>query len=152
VDAYDPETYRKIRRGGELSKITDACRYLRARKRDYPDLRVEVNNVLFRKIFQDQERFVAFWQGLVDAVNFNAEYYDTFHFRNTFIDPGKRVDCHLQLYLLPTGQMAPCARQVSKHVRHPRQSPRQSLPELSVVDSVEERQGRQLALLQDGRD
>lgn len=108
VDAYDPETYRKIRRGGELSKIVDACRYLHARKREYPDLRVEVNNVLFHKTFGDQDRFVAFWRGLVDAVNFNAEYYDTFRFRNTFFDRGERVDCHLQLYLLPTGQMAPC--------------------------------------------
>jgi hypothetical protein len=108
VDAYDPETYRKIRRGGELSKIVDACRYLRARRRDYPKLRVEVNNVLFHKTFPDQERFIAFWTGLVDAVNFNAEYYDSFRFRNTFIDPGERVDCHLQLYLLPTGHMSPC--------------------------------------------
>ena len=108
VDAFDPDTYRKIRRGGELSKITNACRYLRSRKRDYPDLRVEVNNVLFHKTFHDQDRFIAFWTGLVDAVNFNAEYYDTFRFRNTFVDPGERVDCHLQLYLLPTGQMAPC--------------------------------------------
>jgi hypothetical protein len=108
VDAYDPETYRKIRRGGELSKIVEACRYLRARRRDYPKLRVEVNNVLFRKTLPDEERFVAFWTGLVDAVNFNVEYYDTFRFRNTFTDPGERVDCHLQLYLLPTGQMAPC--------------------------------------------
>ena len=101
VDAYDAETYRKIRRGGELSKIVDACRYLRTRRRDYPRLRVEVNNVLFHKTFPDQQRFIAFWTGLVDAVNFNAEYYGTFHFRNTFFDPGERVDCHLQIYLLP---------------------------------------------------
>ena len=119
VDAYDPETYKKIRRGGELSKITAACRYLRTRKRDYPDLRVEVNNVLFHKTFHDQDRFIAFWTGLVDAVNFNAEYYDTFRFRNTFVDPGERVDCHLQLYLLPTGQMAPCcAVMVHQHTHN----------------------------------
>jgi len=119
VDAYDPATYRKIRRGGELSKITDACRYLRTRKRDYPDLRVEVNNVLFHKTFHEQDRFIAFWTGLVDAVNFNAEYYDTFRFRNTFFDPGERVDCHLQLYLLPTGQMAPCcAMMVHQHTHN----------------------------------
>lgn len=119
VDAYDPETYRKIRRGGELSKIVDACRYLRSRKREYPDLRVEVNNVLFYKTFPDQERFVALWRGLVDAVNFNAEYYDTFHFRNTFVERGERCHCHLQLYLLPTGQMAPCcAMMVHQHTHN----------------------------------
>jgi hypothetical protein len=108
VDAYDPDTYRKIRRRGELSKIVNACRYLRARKRDYPTLRVEITNTLFRNTFPAQERFIAFWTGMADAVNFNAEYYNTFHFRNTFMDPGERVDCHLQIYLLPTGQMAPC--------------------------------------------
>jgi len=119
VDAYDPDTYRKIRRGGELSKIVDACRYLRTCRKDYQELRVEVNNVLFHKTFPDQERFVAFWTGLVDAVNFNAEYYNTFRFRNTFIDPGDRVDCHLQIYLLPTGQMAPCcAMMVHQHTHN----------------------------------
>jgi hypothetical protein len=119
VDAYDPETYRKIRRGGELAKIVSACHYLRSRKKDYPELRVEVNNVLFRKTFGEQDRFVAFWRGLVDAVNFNAEYYNTFQFRNLFFDPGERVDCHLQLYLLPTGQMAPCcAVMVHQHTHN----------------------------------
>ena len=118
VDAYDPETYRKIRHGGELSRIVDACRYLHSRKREHPDLRVEVNNVLFHNTFPHQERFLAFWRGLVDAVNFNAEYYDTFHFRNLFFDPGERVDCHLQLYLLPSGHMTPCcALMVHQHTR-----------------------------------
>ena len=119
VDAYDPETYRKIRRGGELAKIVSACHYLRSRKKEHPELRVEVNNVLFRKTFGEQERFLAFWHGLVDAVNFNAEYYNTFQFRNLFFDPGERVDCHLQLYLLPTGQMAPCcAVMVHQHTHN----------------------------------
>jgi hypothetical protein len=102
-----------------LARIVDACRYLRERKRDYPELRVEVNNVLFHKTLGDQERFVSFCAGLVDAVNFNPEYYDTFRFRNTFVEPGERVDCHLQIYLLPTGQVAPCcAVMVHQHTQN----------------------------------
>ena len=93
VDAYDPETYWKIRRGGELAKMVSARQYLRSRKKDYPELRVEVNNAFFRKTFGEQERFLAFWRGLVDAVNFNAEYYNTFQFSARLL---KRV--RLELY------------------------------------------------------
>jgi hypothetical protein len=108
VDAYQPDQYRKIRRGGELSTIVDACLYLRSAKQRYPEIRVEINNVLFRKTVPLQDRFVDFWRGKVDVVNFNAEYYDTFKFRNTLFEPGERVDCQMRVFLLPNGQMSPC--------------------------------------------
>ena len=119
VDAFEPDQYRKIRRGGELSVIVDACLYLRAQKRRYPDVFVEINNVLFRKTFPLQDKFVDFWRGKVDQVNFNAEYYDTFKFRNTFYDKGERCDCQMRAFLLPNGQLSPCcAIIVHQHVNN----------------------------------
>lgn len=119
VDAYEPESYRKIRQGGELSKIVEACLYLRSKRKDYPGLRVEINNVLFKKTFNQQDKFIEFWRGKADAVNFNAEYYDTFKFRNTLCDPGDRVDCQIRVFLLPSGQMSPCcAMTVHQHMNN----------------------------------
>ncbi len=109
VDTTDEAQYRKIRRGGELRNIIEACKTLRRKKmEEYPDLRVEINATLFRNTFPKQREMEDFWRGLVDQVNFNAEYFDTFSFRNTFFLPQKRVDCDLQLYIMPSGRIAPC--------------------------------------------
>jgi hypothetical protein len=108
VDAIDAESYRKIRRGGELNNILAICSYLRAKKSEYPDLIVSIANVLFKNTFRRQEEFIRFWSGKADVIKFQAEYYDTFKFRNTLYDPGERVDCQVRVFLLPTGQMSPC--------------------------------------------
>lgn len=108
VDAIDAESYRKIRRGGELNNILAICSYLRAKKSEYPDLIVSIANVLFKNTFRRQDEFIRFWSGKADVIKFQAEYYDTFKFRNTLYDPGERVDCQVRVFLLPTGQMSPC--------------------------------------------
>jgi MoaA/NifB/PqqE/SkfB family radical SAM enzyme len=109
VDTTDENQYRKIRRGGELRNIIEACKYLRQRKREaYPDLRVEINATLFKNTFSRQGEMENFWRGLVDQVNFNAEYHDTFNFRNLFFIPERRVNCDIQLYVMPSGRISPC--------------------------------------------
>lgn len=116
VDSTDAEQYRKIRRGGEFYKILEACTYLRESKPRYPGLRVEINATLFKNTFPKQDEMIEFWRGKVDQVNFNAEYYDTFRFRNTFCVPQQRNDCRIQLSLLPSGRITPCcAMQVQQH-------------------------------------
>jgi uncharacterized Fe-S cluster-containing radical SAM superfamily protein len=109
VDSIDADQYRKIRRGGELSNIIDACRYLRSKKEtSHPDLRVEINATLFKTTFGKQLEMERFWRPLVDQVNFNAEYFDTFKFRNIFYQPEERVNCDIDLYVMPSGRIAPC--------------------------------------------
>lgn len=116
VDTTDAELYRKIRRGGEFYRILEACTYLRESKKQYPGLRVEINATLFKNTFPKQDEMIEFWRGKVDQVNFNAEYHDTFRFRNTFFVPERRNDCRLQLLLVPSGRIAPCcAMQVHQH-------------------------------------
>jgi FkbM family methyltransferase len=118
VDAIEPGSYRRIRRGGELSTILDVCSYLRSKKSAYPDLIVTIANVLFKRTLMRQEEFERFWTGRVDRVSFQAEYYDTFKFRNILYDPGDRVDCHLRVFLMPNGKMTPCcAISVYQHDR-----------------------------------
>jgi sulfatase maturation enzyme AslB (radical SAM superfamily) len=112
VDAIDAGQYAKIRRGGDFDVILEACRQLRARKSRYPDLRVEVNNTLFKTTFPRQAEYVDFWRGKVDQVNFNAEYYDTFKFRNLLTDPGDRVHCQIRTFLVPNGKITPCCAMV----------------------------------------
>lgn len=107
-DAVEPKAYAKIRRGGELQKILDAAAQLRERKSTYPDINVEINCTLLSNSFHKQDEMTEFWRGKVDAVNFNAEYYDIFQFRNTHYLPEERVDCNLQTYVLPSGKIAPC--------------------------------------------
>jgi len=107
-DAIDPVHYARIRRGGEFQKILDAVAHLNSRRTDFPDLIVEINCTLFRKTFSQQAAFEAYWSGKVDAVHFNAEYHDTWHFRNLFSAPEKRSDCTIQTYILPSGKIAPC--------------------------------------------
>jgi len=108
VDAIEPGSYRRIRRGGELSVILDVCSYLRSKKSAYPDLMVTIANVLFKQTLARQGEFERFWTGRVDRVSFQAEYYDAFKFRNILYDPGERVDCHLRVFLMPNGKMTPC--------------------------------------------
>ena len=118
VDAIDHDQYRRIRRGGDFQAILDACAYLRSKKTEYPDIRVEINNVLFKATFHRQQEYVDFWRGKVDAVSFNAEYYDTFKFRNTLYDRGERVDCQIRAFLMPTRKISPCcAMTVYQHDR-----------------------------------
>lgn len=117
VDAYDEATYAEIRRGGSFSRIMAACAHLRDRRLHGADIRVEISNTLLA-INEGKERsFVEFWRGKADQVNFNAEYHDTFRFRNLFFQPKERVDCDLQLYLLPSGRVSPCcAINILQHV------------------------------------
>src|ERR1039457_5921446 len=67
----------------ELSNILAICAYLRSQKSRYPDLVVSICNVMFKNSFPRQEHFVRFWSGKADIIKFQAEYYDTFKFRNT---------------------------------------------------------------------
>ncbi len=108
VDAIDPDRYAKIRRGGRLEIILDACAHLSMRKHEYPDLRVGVTAICF--VRQPTERSVVeeFWRTRVDYVQFVSEYYDVFRFRRVFHLPRRRTDCLLQLMPLPTGRVAPC--------------------------------------------
>lgn len=117
VDAIDAETYKKIRLGGKFEKILEACDYLKKKKTDYPDLRVEINNTILNPSDGLINQYCDFWRGKVDAINFNAEYHDTFQFRNTFRPiPEKRNECELSVYVLPSGRMAPCcATMVVQH-------------------------------------
>ena len=107
-DEISQDKYKKIRIGGELQKVLDACRYMKSKKREYPDLRVGINMTLFSNTVGRQQEFIDFWQDKVDSVNFNAEYYNIFKFRQKFFEPERRNDCHVRVYLMPTGQMAPC--------------------------------------------
>lgn len=118
VDAIEPDHYARVRRGGQLQRVLDTCAHLRARKKTYPDLQVEVNNTLFKNTFNRQEEFIEFWRGKVDAVNFNAEYHDVFRFRNLFFDPGEPVDCKIRVYLLPDGRLAPCCAMMVYQQEH----------------------------------
>lgn len=108
VDAIEPDSYRKIRRGGELSVILEVCEYLRSKKKQYPHFIVSIANVLFRKTLARMDDFIRFWSGKADFIKFQAEYYNTFKMRNLLYDPGERVDCQIRVFLLPNGQMSPC--------------------------------------------
>jgi FkbM family methyltransferase len=107
-DAIEAKAYAKIRRGGELQRILDAASYLRERKAAFPEITTEINCTLLSNTFHRQEGFVEFWRGKVDAINFNAEYFATFRFRNIHFAPSRRVDCQLQTYVLPSGKITPC--------------------------------------------
>jgi len=63
------------------------------------------NCILIGDIKERIEEFTEFWRSRVNAVNFHAEYYDTLKFRNLFHVPETRNDCHLQPYVLPSGQI-----------------------------------------------
>jgi len=112
VDAIDDHHYRKIRRGGELPRILEACSHLRARRSRYPDLVVEITNTLFSNTAKRQQEFVEFWSDKADRVLFNAEYHDTFYFRWLFHRPTQRVNCRISTYVVPSGRIAPCCAMV----------------------------------------
>ena len=116
VDHIEPRAYAKIRRGGDLQLVLDTIAYLRQRKAEIPEINVEVNCILIGDTRARLEEFAEFWSSRVDAVHFHAEYYDTLKFRNLFFVPEKRNDCHIQLYVLPSGQITPCcAMMVQSH-------------------------------------
>lgn len=116
VDHIEPRQYAKIRRGGDLDRVLSTIAYLRTRKADLPDISIEVNCILIGDARERMEEFAEFWSTRVDAVYFHAEYYDVLRFRNLFFVPEKRNDCHIQLYVLPSGQIAPCcAMMVQAH-------------------------------------
>ncbi len=108
VDHIDPRQYAKIRRGGELHRVLGTIDYLVERKKAIPDINVEINCILIGDVKERMQEFTDFWSTRCDAINFHAEYYDTLKFRNLFHVPEKRNDCHIQLYVLPSGQITPC--------------------------------------------
>jgi hypothetical protein len=115
ADAIDPKQYAKIRRGGELSNILDAVSHLNSRRRDYPDLRVEITCTLLANTFNKQAEFEAFWSDKVDRLCFNVEYFG-FQYRQTFHKPAKRANCAIKTYVVPSGHVAPCcAMMVHQH-------------------------------------
>jgi len=116
VDHIEPRQYAKIRRGGDLTKVLATIAYLRERKQQIPEISVEVNCILIGDTKARMQEFTDFWSTRVDAVYFHAEYYDVWRFRNLFYIPEKRNDCHIQLYVLPSGQITPCcAMMVQAH-------------------------------------
>ncbi|HEY6980683.1 radical SAM protein [Reyranella sp.] len=116
VDHIDARQYAKIRRGGELERVLQTIDYLRQRKGDLPDISVEINCILIGDTKDRMQEFADFWSNRVDAIHFHAEYYDVLKFRNLFFIPEQRNDCHIQLYVLPSGQIAPCcAMMVQAH-------------------------------------
>lgn len=108
VDAIDPDRYARIRRGGRLEIILDACAYLRTTRARYPDLRVGVSAICFAKQREERAVVEAFWRERVDYVQFVSENYDIFRFRRIFSLPRQRTDCEVKLIPLPTGRVAPC--------------------------------------------
>lgn len=116
VDHIEPRQYAKIRRGADLELVLSTIAYLRQRKAELPDLSVEVNCILIGDTRDRMQEFADFWSTRVDAVHFHAEYYDVLKFRNLFFVPEHRNDCHIQLYVLPSGQITPCcAMMVQAH-------------------------------------
>jgi hypothetical protein len=108
VDAIDARQYARIRRGGELQVVLDACAHLRRRKATYPDLRVGVSAICFAKQFHERAVVEAFWRDRVDHLQFVSEYHDIFHLRRLFSLPEKRGNCELKLIPVPSGRVAPC--------------------------------------------
>jgi hypothetical protein len=107
-DAIDPSHYARIRQGGDFQNILNTVEHLNVRRERYRDITIEIMCTLFRKTFPKQKEFENFWNGKVNAIYFNAEYYDTWKFRNIFTAPKERVNCRIQTYILPSGKIAPC--------------------------------------------
>ena len=114
ADSIDHAQFRKIRRGGELGKVLDACAYLKSRKRDYPTITVEITCTLFSNTFGRQKEFEAFWSDKVDRLLLNAEYYDQLKFRNIMHKPKRRVNCEVKTYVVPSGHVVPCCAMIVK--------------------------------------
>ncbi len=176
VDHIEPRAYAKIRRGGDLDRVLDTIAYLRRRKEQMAEINVEVNCILIGDTRARLEEFAEFWSDRVDAVHFHAEYYDVLKFRNLFFVPEKRNDCHIQLYVLPSGQVTPCCcydgaiarsryvvaaqhcghlaagslRPAVRHVRGPQQRTGQGLRQMPVVGHVVGHQGWRQPLHENG--
>jgi sulfatase maturation enzyme AslB (radical SAM superfamily) len=108
ADSINAAQFRKVRRGGELSKVVEAFAYLHSRKSEYPDIRTEVTCTLFSNTFARQKEFENFWSDKVDRILFNAEYFDKLKFRNILHQPKRRVNCEIKTYVVPSGHIAPC--------------------------------------------
>lgn len=107
VDSIDPRQYAKIRRGGRLDVVLDACAYLRAEKARYPGLSIGVSAVCLSNAMERKD-VEEFWRTRVDYLQFVSEYHDIFRFRRIFRVPEKRTDCDIKLIPLPSGRIAPC--------------------------------------------
>lgn len=114
VDHIEPAQYAKIRRGGELQRVLDTIDYLTERKAEIADINVEINCILIGDAKERMEEFSEFWRPRIDAINFHAEYYDSLKFRSVFHVPEKRNDCHLQPYVMPSGEITPCCAMMVK--------------------------------------
>ena len=112
ADAIDDAQFRKIRRGGELSKIVEACAYLKSRKHEFPNMIVEITCTLFSNTFARQKEFETFWSDKVDRLLLNAEYYDELKFRNIMHQPKRRVNCEIKTYVVPSGHIVPCCAMI----------------------------------------
>ena len=112
ADSIDDAQFRKIRRGGELGKVVDACAYLKSRKKNYPGTTVEITCTLFSNTFERQKEFEAFWSDKVDRLLLNAEYYDELKFRNIMHKPKRRVNCEVKTYVVPSGHIVPCCAMI----------------------------------------
>jgi Radical SAM superfamily len=108
VDSIDADQYAKIRRGGCLDVILDACRYLQERKHAGAEVTVGVSIICFPANKHGKDEVIAFWRERVDYVQFVSEYYDVFRLRRLFFIPERRTDCSLELIPLPSGRVAPC--------------------------------------------
>jgi pyruvate-formate lyase-activating enzyme len=108
VDHIEDHAYAKIRRGGNLKTVLETIAYLGECRKRVSGINIEINCILIGDARKRMEEFTEFWRGRVDAVNFHAEYYDTLKFRNLFHVPEQRNDCHIQPYVLPSGQITPC--------------------------------------------
>jgi hypothetical protein len=116
ADSIEPAQFRKVRRGGELSKVLDAFAHLRERKGKYPNIRTEVTCTLLVNTVHRQTEFERFWSDKVDTLLLNAEYYNQLKFRNIFHQPKHRANCEIKTYVVPSGHIAPCcAIMVNQH-------------------------------------
>jgi pyruvate-formate lyase-activating enzyme len=108
VDSIDSRRYAKIRRGGRLETVLDACEYLRGKKTEYPGLTTGVSVICLPNQQHSRAQVEEFWRARVDSVQFVSEYHDIFHFRRVFGLPEKRTPCRISMIPLPSGRVAPC--------------------------------------------
>jgi hypothetical protein len=108
VDSIDHEQYARVRRGGRLDVILNACRDLQERKCSGADVTVGVTVICFPASKHSKQDVIAFWRERVDYVQFVSEYFDVFRLRRLFFMPERRTDCGLELIPLPSGRVAPC--------------------------------------------
>ncbi len=108
VDSIDPDQYARIRQGGHLNVLLNACRYLREQKLRGRDITVGVTTICFPRSRHTRAEVEDFWRDRVDYVQFVSEYRDVFRLRRLFWLPEKRTACPVELIPLPSGHVAPC--------------------------------------------